>query len=340
MKAIGLYRYLPIEDTHSLIDLEIETPAPGAHQLLVRVKAIAVNPVDVKTRAQKAQAETAPRILGWDVAGIVEAVGPDCTLFKSGDAVYYAGDWLHPGAYSEFHLVDERIVGRKPERLDFAQAAALPLTTITAWEGLFDRLLIAPQPEKNRGKSILILNAAGGVGSIATQLAHWAGLTVIGTASRPASIQWVKEHGADYTIDHRQSLAVQLQQFGYATVDYILCLKNVAQHWDAMVEIIAPQGKICLIDDVYSPLDTSVLHSKSLTLAFENVFTRPNYQTHDMSAQHHILSNVAELVDMGVIQSTLTERLSPITANALRQAHAKVETGEMIGKLVLEQFPD
>ncbi len=339
MKAIGLYHYLPIEDPQSLIDLEIATPVPAAHQLLVQVKAIAVNPVDIKTRGQKAQAETTPRILGWDVAGVVAAVGPDCTLFKPGDAVYYAGDWLHPGAYSELHLVNERIVGRKPERLDFARAAALPLTTITAWEGLFDRLLIAQQPDQNRGKSILIINAAGGVGSIATQLAHWAGLTVIGTASRPASIQWAREHGADYTIDHRQSLAPQLQQAGYTTIDYILCLKNVAQYWDAMVEIIAPQGKICLIDDVYNPLDVSVLQPKSLTLTFENVFTRPNFQTADMLTQHHILSKVAELVDAGVIQSTLTERLSPITASTLRQAHARIETGEMIGKLVLEHFP-
>jgi NADPH:quinone reductase len=340
MKAIGLYRYLPIEDPESLIDIEIETPAPRVHQLLVRVKAISVNPVDVKTRGRKAQVESTPRILGWDVAGIVEAVGPDCTLFRPGDAIYYAGDWLHPGAYSELHLVDERIVGRKPKRLNFAEAAALPLTTITAWEGLFDRLLIAQQADKNREKSILIINAAGGVGSIATQLAHRAGLTVIGTASRPASIQWAREHGADSIIDHRQSLALQLQQCGSPTIDYILCLKNVAQHWDKMVEVITPQGKICLIDDVYSPLDTSLLHAKSLTLAFENIFTRPNYQTVDMLTQHHILSKVAELVDAGVIQSTLTERLSPITASTLRQAHAKVETGEMIGKLVLEQFPD
>lgn len=267
-------------------------------------------------------------------------VGPDCTLFKSGDAVYYAGDWLHPGAYSEFHLVDERIVGPRPQSLDFAQAAALPLTTITAWEGLFDRLLIEPQPDEHRGKSILIINAAGGVGSIATQFAHWAGLTVIGTASRPASMRWVREHGADHIINHRQPLASQLQQLGYTTVDYILCLKNVAQHWSAMGELIVPQGKVCLIDDVYSPLDTEMLHSKSLTLAFENVFTRPIYQTVDMSTQHRILTRVAELVDAGVIQTTLTERLSPITADTLRQAHAKVETGEMIGKLVLEQFPD
>jgi zinc-binding alcohol dehydrogenase family protein len=336
MKAIGLYRYLPIEDPESLLDLEIETPVPGAHQLLVRVKAVSVNPVDIKTRAPKDQIETTPRILGWDVAGIVEASGPNCHLFEPGDTVYYAGDWLHPGANSEFHLVDERIVARKPNSLDFAQAAALPLTTLTAWEGLFDRLTIALEPEKNRGKSILIINAAGGVGSIATQLAQWAGLKVIGTASRPASIQWAKSHGTDMILDHHQSLANQLQQYGYASVDYILCLKSVAQHWHTMAEIIAPQGKICLIDDVYAPLDIAIFQPKSASIVFENVFTRPNFRTADMTEQHHILTRVAQLIDAGVLQTTLNERLSPITANTLRQAHARVETGEMIGKLVLE----
>lgn len=340
MKAIGLYHYLPIEDPQSLIDIEIKAPVPNARELLVQVKAISINPVDVKTRAPKAQIETTPRILGWDVAGVVKAVGPDCTLFKPGDAVYYAGDWIHPGAYSELHLVDERIVGSKPKRLDFAQAAALPLTTITAWEGLFERLSIAKKPEENRGKSILIINAAGGVGSMATQLAHWAGLTVVGTASRTASIQWVKAHGADSIVDYRRPLALQLQQIGYPTVDYILCLKNTAQYWDTMADIIAPQGKICLIDDIYSPLDLKILLSKSITLAFENVFTRPNFQTADMLEQHHLLCQVAKLVDADIIQTTLTERLSPITANTLRQAHTKVEMGKMIGKLVLEQFPN
>jgi zinc-binding alcohol dehydrogenase family protein len=310
------------------------------HQLLVRVKAVSVNPVDIKTRAPKAHIETTPRILGWDVAGIVEAVGPDCHLFEPGDAVYYAGDWLHPGANSEFHLVDERIVARKPNSLDFARAAALPLTTITAWEGLFDRLMIAPEPEKNRGKSILIINAAGGVGSIATQLAHWAGLKVIGTASRPASVQWAKAHGADIILDHRQPLTNQLQQHGYSDVDYILCLKNVAQHWLTMAEIIAPQGKICLIDDVYAPLDIAIFQPKSATIVFENVFTRPNFHTVDMIEQHHILTKVAKLIDAGILQTTLNERLSPITASTLRQAHAKVEAGEMIGKLVVEQFSE
>ncbi len=339
MRAIGLYSYLPIEDPQRLIDLEIATPVPDARQLLVQVKAIAVNPVDVKVRALKAQTETTPRILGWDVAGIVEAVGPDCTLFKPGDAVYYAGDWIHPGANSEFHLVDERIVGRKPTRLDFAEAAALPLTTITAWEALFERLLIAQQADKNRGKSILIINAAGGVGSIATQLAHWAGLRVIGTASHTASSQWVKEHGAHDIVNHRQPLVAQLKQLGYTAVDYIVCLKNIAEHWEAMVELIAPQGKICLIDDIYSPLDLSVLHPKSVTVVCENVFTRPNFHTADMLEQHHLLCRVAELIDANVIQTTVKERLSPITASNLRRAHAKVEQGNMIGKLVLEHFP-
>jgi NADPH2:quinone reductase len=340
MKAIGLYQSLPIEDPQSLIDVELETPVSGAHDLLVQVKAVAVNPVDVKARASVAHTETTLRILGWDVAGIVAAVGSECHLFKPGDAVYYAGQWTRPGANSQFHLVDERIVGPKPTSLDFAQAAALPLTTITAWEGLFERLQIAPQPEKNRGKRILIINAAGGVGSMVTQLAHWAGLTVIGTASRLASMQWVQAHGTDYTIDHRRSLAPQVKQLGYTTVDYILCLKHPAHYWDTMTELIAPQGKICLIDDIESPLDVSVLQPKSVTVVLENVFTRPNFQTADLLEQHQLLSRVAELVDAEVIQTTLTERLSPITASNLRLAHAKVERGTMIGKLVLEHFPD
>lgn len=339
MKAIGLYRYLPIEDPQSLIDIEVAMPVPGPRDLLVQVKAVSVNPVDTKVRSPKSQIETTPRILGWDVAGIVTSVGSDCTLFKRGDAVYYAGAITRPGANSEFHLVDERLVGLKPEHLDFAQAAALPLTTITAWEGLFDRLLIAQRPEANQGKSILIINAAGGVGSMATQFAHWAGLTVIGTTSRPESSRWAREHGADYTIDHHQPMAPQLQHIGYAAVDYIFCLKHTARYWETMVEIIAPQGKICLIDETEEQLDLTALQAGSVTVVWESMFTRSSFQTVDMLEQHRLLSRVAELVDANIIQTTLVERLSPITASNLRQAHAKVEAGTMIGKLVLEQFP-
>jgi zinc-binding alcohol dehydrogenase family protein len=339
MKAIGLYRYLPIEDPESLIDLELDRPVASGRDLLVRVKAISVNPVDVKVRAPKAQTETTPRILGWDVAGVVEEVGQDCTLFKPGDEVYYAGSVTSPGGNSELHLVDERIVGRKPKNLDFAQAAALPLTTITAWEGLFDRLEIAPQASTNQGKNILIIGASGGVGSIATQLAKWAGLTVIGTASRPETAQWAREHGADHIINHHQPFAPQLKQLGFATVNYIFCLSNTEQHWQNMVEVIEAQGKICSIVETHRDVNLTALQRKSATFVWEFMSTRPLYQTADMIEQHHLLNRVADLLEQGTLQTTLTQRLTPINAATLRQAHASVETGKTIGKIVLEQFP-
>lgn len=338
IKAIGLYRYLPIDDPESLIDLEIEKPTPTGHNLLVNVKAISVNPVDVKVRAPKAQTEQPARILGWDAAGIVEATGPECTIFKPGDQVYYAGDITRPGSNSEYQLVDERIVGRKPARLDFAEAAALPLTTLTAWEGIFDRLEISQQPEHNQGKRILIIAAAGGVGSIATQLAKLAGLTVIGTASRPETIEWAKAHGTDFVISHRQPFAPQLKQLGFETVDYIFCLNSTARHWKDMVEVIAPQGKISSIVELEGAVDLSALQHKSVAFVWEFMFTRSMYQTADMIEQHHLLNRVADLVDAGKIQTTLTRRISPITAANLRAAHALVEKGDMIGKVVLEQF--
>jgi NADPH:quinone reductase len=339
MKAIGLYRYLPIEDTESLVDIEIAKPTPTERDLLVKVEAISVNPVDVKVRAPKEQVETAPRILGWDVAGVVEQVGPDCTLFKPGDEVYYAGSITRPGGNSQFHLVDERFVGNKPKSLDFAQAAALPLTAITAWEALFDRLGLERNPQKHVQKRILIIGAAGGVGSIATQLAHLAGLTVIATASRPETIKWVKEHGATYSITHHEAFAPQLKNLGIDTVDYIFCLNSTDKHWNDMVEVIAPQGKICSIVETEQPIHLTVLQRKSATFVWEFMFTRPLYQTRDMVEQHRLLNELATLLDAGQIQTTLTERLRPINAANLRIAHAKIETGSTIGKIVLEHFP-
>jgi len=340
MKAIGFYRPLPLTDPESLIDLELERPTPKGHDILVKVNAISVNPVDVKVRASKPRAEHSAHVIGWDATGIVEAVGPDCTLFQPGDLVYYAGDITRPGANSEYHLVDERIVGRKPARLDFAEAAALPLTAMTAWEGLFDRLGISQQPERNRDKSILILGAAGGVGSIATQLAKWAGLAVIGTASRPESQQWVRDHGVDQVVDYRQSFVDQLKPLGFEAVDFILCLNSASlgKRWNDIVQLIAPQGKICNIDELDAEINLSALKSKSVTYVWELMYTRSMYQTADMIEQHRLLNAVADLVDTGKIQTTLTRRLSPITAANLRKAHELVEKGTMIGKAVLEEF--
>ncbi|MGN7358966.1 zinc-binding alcohol dehydrogenase family protein [Paenibacillus sp. SAF-054] len=338
MKAVGLYQYLPIEDPNSLIDAEIDKPVPAGRDLLVRVKAISVNPVDTKVRAPKARVESELKVLGWDVAGVVEQVGPDSTLFQPGDEVFYAGSIVRPGGNSEFHLVDERIVGLKPSSTDFAEAAALPLTSITAWEGLFDRLGIPADRSLNSGKSILVIGAAGGVGSIAVQLARYAGLTVIGTASRPESVAWVKEQGADHVINHYDAFVPQLQAIGFEQVDYILCLNGTEQHWKGMAEAIAPQGKICSIVETDELLNLTLLKNKSATFVWEFMFTRSMYQTADMIEQHNLLNEVARLVDQGVVRTTVAQKLGAINAENLRKAHVLLETGRTVGKIVLEQF--
>ncbi|WP_148505216.1 zinc-binding alcohol dehydrogenase family protein [Paenibacillus beijingensis] len=338
MKAVGLHRYLPVNDPESLIDVTLEKPIPQGRDLLVQVKAVSVNPVDVKVRAPKQKTESSPRVLGWDAAGIVEAVGPDCTLFRPGDEVYYAGSITRPGCNSEFHIVDERIVGTKPRTLDFAQAAALPLTAITAWEGLFERLGISQRKADNEGKSVLIVGAAGGVGSIATQLAADAGLTVIGTASRPETSEWARQHGAAYTISHYEPFTAQLKQHGLTSVDYIFCLNNTDQHWEQMAEAIAPQGKICSIVETAAPVNLKLLKNKSAAFVWELMFTRPMYETEDMIEQHLLLNRVAEKIDAGELRTTLKERLAPINAATLRQVHQMVESGRTIGKIVVEHF--
>ncbi|UKS27532.1 zinc-binding alcohol dehydrogenase family protein [Paenibacillus sp. HWE-109] len=338
MKAVGLYQYLNVEHSESLIDLVLEKPAPTGRDILVHVKAISVNPVDVKVRAPKSKTEASPRILGWDVAGVVAQIGPDCTLFQPGDEVYYAGSITRPGGNSEFHLVDERIVGSKPAALDFAQAAALPLTAITAWEALFDRLGVSKTRDNNAGKSILIIGAAGGVGSIATQLAKHVGLTVVGTASRPESAAWVKDMGADHTINHYEDFVPQLNTLGLSNVDYIFCLNSTEQHWQNMADAIAPQGKICSIVENEQLLNLTLLKNKSVTFVWEFMFTRSMFQTADMIEQHHLLDEVAQLIAAGTLRSTLAEKLTPINAANLRKAHAILEAGSTIGKVVLEHF--
>ncbi|QWU16873.1 zinc-binding alcohol dehydrogenase family protein [Paenibacillus sophorae] len=338
MRAVGLYKYLEISEPESLIDLEMEKPLPAARDLLVKVKAISVNPVDVKVRAPKDKVEEAPKILGWDVAGVVEQVGPECMLFKPGDEVYYAGSINRQGGNSEYHLVDERIVGTKPVTLDFAQAAALPLTTITAWEGLFDRLCVSPGKEANAGQSLLIIGAAGGVGSILIQLAKNAGLTVIGTASRSESSEWAKGLGADHIINHYEPFLPQLNALGIPQADYIFCLNSTEQHWEQMAEAIAPQGKICSIVETDHSLDLDLLKNKSATFVWEFMFTRSLYETPDMINQHELLNETARLIDAGTLRTTMTEKLEPINASNLRKVHTMIETGRTIGKIVLEHF--
>ena len=313
---------------HTFEEIELPKPAPSGHDLLVKVEAISVNPVDYKQR--KASSST-PRVLGWDAAGTVEAVGSEVTLFKPGDAVYYAGDVTRPGANSEFHLVDERIVGRKPKRLDFAEAAAIPLTAITAWEAFFDRMKI-DRGGKDAGKAMLIIGGAGGVGSIGIQLAKIAGLRVIATASRAESISWVKELGADEVVDYRKDLLAQVKR----PVEYIANFSGeLDAYWPAMAELVAPQGALVAIVGNQKPLPMDTVRSKSATVCWELMFTRPRFKTPDMMEQHRLLNHVADGLDAGRLRGTLKEKLSPINAANLRKAHEKLESGTMIGKLVL-----
>lgn len=341
MKAIGAYRYLPLSNPESLIDLQLDKPVPTGRDLLVKVKAISVNPADLGIRENHDYESASPKILGWDAAGIVEQVGSDCRLFKPGDKIYYAGSVARSGSNSEFQLVDERIAGKMPNSLDFAEAAALPLTSITAWESLFDRLGISLGTNEN--KSILIIGAAGGVGSIATQLAKLAGLTVIGTASRPESMEWVTGQGADFTINHNHPFQSQLKEIGIDTVDYIFCLNDTVQHLANMAEVITPQGKICAIVPTdkatwTGSLKMDLLFAKSVTFVWEFMFTRSLFHTEDMMKQHELLNSLADLIDDGKLKTTLTERLEPINAANLRLAHEKLETGRFIGKVALENF--
>ncbi|GHD68936.1 zinc-binding alcohol dehydrogenase family protein [Jeongeupia chitinilytica] len=338
MKAVALNRYLPITDADALLDVELPKPVAAGSDVLVKIEAIAVNPVDTKVRAPKDKVETSPRVLGWDAAGVVEAVGPDVTLFKVGDPVYYAGDITRPGCNAEYQLVDERIAALRPASLNAADAAALPLTAITAWEALFDRLGVSATGA-DRGKTALVIGGAGGVGSIAIQLARVvAGLTVIATASRPESRDWVTQLGADATVDHREDIAAQLKALGHETVDYVLCFNDTDQHFATMAQVIAPQGRIVSIVENSTLLDLNLLKSKSATFVWEFMFTRAMYRTADMVKQHELLTEVARLVDAGAIRTTVGAHYGAINAANLKRAHATLEAGQTIGKIVLAGF--
>ncbi|MDR4478925.1 MAG: zinc-binding alcohol dehydrogenase family protein [Nitrospira sp.] len=337
MKAVGYNKPLPISHAESLMDIEVPTPAVSGRDLLVRVQAISVNPVDVKVRAGAVPEGMEYKILGWDAAGVVAEAGSESKLFKVGDEVYYAGSLTRPGTNAEFHLVDERIVGKKPKRLDFTAAAALPLTTITAWELLFDRFGVRPGKPSDAG-SLLIIGAAGGVGSILIQLARrLTGLTVIATASRLETREWCLDLGAHHVIDHTKPLVAQLRDIAIPEVEFIAGLNATDTHYPALVEALAPQGKFGLIDDPTS-LDATELKRKSASLHWEFMFARPVFQTSDMSAQHMLLDEVAALVDAGVVRTTLAENLGTINAANLKKAHAMIEGGRTRGKLVLAGF--
>lgn len=337
MKAIAYYQSLPIAHPQSLQDIELPEPVAGPRDLLVEVKAISVNPVDTKVRQNVKPEAGAAKVLGWDVAGVVKAVGSEVTLFKAGDKVFYAGSIARAGGNSELHVVDERIVGHMPQTLGFAEAAALPLTAITAWELLFDRLQIK-EGQNDLGQSLLIVGAAGGVGSILTQLARQlTGLKVIGSASRPQTQEWVRDLGAHLVVDHSQPLSDALKAAGQAQVTHVASLTQTDQHLDQLVDALAPQGKLALIDDPKS-LDVTKLKRKSLSLHWEFMYTRSLFETADMLEQHKLLNRVARLIDAGTLKTTVGEHFGIINAENLRRAHALLESGKSKGKIVLEGF--
>lgn len=337
MKAVAYLQSMPAEHADALLDIELPEPVAGPRDLLVEVRAISVNPVDTKVRRNTQPEAGQPKVLGWDVAGVVVAVGSETSLFQVGDEVFYAGSIARAGGNSERHLVDERVVGRKPQSIGFAEAAALPLTAITAWELLFERLQLAEG--QGADQQLLIVGAAGGVGSIMLQLARQlTNVTLIATASRPETQAWVREMGAHHVIDHSKPLHEELQRAGFASVTHVASLTQTDRHFDQLVEALAPQGRLALIDDPEQPLDVMKLKRKSLSLHWELMFTRSLFETPDMIEQHRLLQRVSELVDQGVLRTTLGEHFGVINAANLRCAHALLESGKAKGKIVLEGF--
>lgn len=335
MKAIGFKQSLPITDKDSFIEFETEKPTATGHDLLVKISAISVNPVDFKIRktAAKDTVLDTPKIIGWDAVGTVEAVGDKTSKFDVGDEVYYAGDLTRSGSNAAYQLIDERIVGHKPKNLTIAEAAAIPLTGLTAWESLFDRIKI--NPETDKGKTVLILAGAGGVGSIAIQIAKKiAGLTVIATASRPDSVKWCKDLGADYVINHH-NLKTELDKTGHSQVDYILDFVDLEGYWETAAEIIKPQGHIVSITGSSKPLNLDLLKAKSVSFSWELMYTRSMFTTHDIERQHQILNELAGLLDSGVLKTTLTTTLNGFTVDNLKEAHKMQESGKTIGKTVI-----
>jgi NADPH:quinone reductase len=335
MRAIGYQTSLPSADPASLTDIDLPRPEPTGHDLLVRVEAVSVNPVDTKVR-MRAQPEPGQwKVLGWDAAGTVEAVGPEVTIFRPGEAVFYAGALGRPGTNAEFHLVDERIVGRKPASLGFAEAAALPLTAITAWEALFDRLDVR-KPVPGATSAILIIGGAGGVGSIATQLVRQlTDLTVITTASRPETAEWSRGLGAHHVVDHAKPLASEVERLGLAAPSFVFSTTNTDKHLAEIGKLIAPQGRFALIDDP-AGLDVSLFKQKSVSTHWEFMFTRSMFGTADMAEQGRLLNEVSRLVDAGTLKTTFGESFGTISAANLRRAHALIESGRAKGKIVLQ----
>jgi NADPH:quinone reductase len=337
MRAIGYQETGPIERADSLVDIELPKPEPTGRDLLVEIRAVSVNPVDTKVRVRAKPEAGQWRVLGWDAAGVVVASGPEAKLFKPGDEVFYAGAIGRPGTNAEFHLVDERIAGHKPKSLSWAEAAAVPLTALTAWEALFDRLDVR-KPVPGVAPALLVIGGAGGVGSMTVQLARQlTDLTVIATASRPETQAWVRELGAHHVIDHRAKLAAEVEGLGIGAPGFVFSTTQTASHIEEIVALIAPQGRFCLIDDPAS-LNVIPFKTKSVSIHWELMFTRSNFVTADIEEQSRILNEVARLIDAGTLRTTLAENFGTINAANLKRAHALIESGRAKGKIVLEGF--
>jgi zinc-binding alcohol dehydrogenase family protein len=337
MKAVGYSKPGPVSGERALEDIDVPVASPRGRDIRVSVRAVSVNPVDTKIRRGVAPAPGEYGILGWDAAGVVESVGPEARLFRPGDEVFYAGAIDRPGTNSELHIVDERIVGRKPRSVGFAEAAALPLTAITAWEAIFERLKVST-PVPAGANTCLVIGGAGGVGSVAIQLLRQlTDLTIVASASRPETQAWVREMGAHHVVDHGKALDEELKRIGLEAPGFVFSTTATDKHFDAIVELMAPQGRFCMIDDP-PPLDIMKLKRKSLSLHWELMFTRSLYETPDIEEQSKLLNRVSEMVDQGQIRSTMVTHLGTINASNLLHAHALIEGGTSRGKVVLEGF--
>lgn len=338
MRAVGYKTPLPITEANSLVDIDLPRPTPEGRDLLVEIKAVSVNPVDTKVRRSTPPEGESWKVLGWDAVGVVVETGPDATLFKPGDEVFYAGALTRPGSNAEFHLVDERIVGPKPRSLNWSEAAALPLTAITAWETLFDRLDVKGRAVPGAAPAILVIGGAGGVGSIAIQLARkLTDLTVVATASRPETKAWATDLGAHHVVDHSRPLAEQVSELRIGEPAFVFSTTNTDQHLEEIAKLIAPQGRFALIDDP-TALDVGAFKRKSVSIHWELMFTRSMFGTPDMAEQGRLLAEVSRLVDDGVVRSTATEAFGTINADNLKRAHAMIESGRTRGKITLERF--